>query len=90
MLVAVLLVSSKWLGSPTWLVIVLLFPLISLVLVFLSAYGFLLLKHPDSLQDDGFRLKEKALENRMVGDSISGVIEYRGGPDRNAETDDEA
>ena len=43
--------------------------------VFIWAYVYLLLNNPDALRSESFILKRTALEHRMIGDSIHGVIQ---------------
>ena len=81
-LLAVLMASSSWFDSPVWLLIVLLILLGALVLAYLLAFRYLLLNDPDALRSESFILKRTALEHRLEGDSIYGVIQSSDGADR--------
>jgi hypothetical protein len=43
------------------------------LMVFLVAYGYLLLKNPDALRSENFTLSKLAIEKGLVGDNISGL-----------------
>lgn len=47
------------------------------LLVFLGAYIYLLLRDPDALRSEEFSLNKMALEKGLVGDSTHGFIDPR-------------
>jgi hypothetical protein len=50
------------------------------LVVFLAAYVFLLIKNPDALRSEEFSLSKMALEKGLIGDTTSGFVDPRSFP----------
>src|SRR5688572_24932875 len=70
--------ACLWVGAPIWLLVTVLGGAGLVLLVFLGAYVFLLLRNPDALRSENFSLSKMAIEKGLVGDSTYGL----GDPDR--------
>jgi hypothetical protein len=61
------------LGAPEWLLIITTICFSVVLLSFLTAYFYFMVKNPDCLRTERYSLQRMALEQNL-GDSISGVI----------------
>lgn len=66
-----------WAKAPEWLMALTVALVVVVILVFLGAYVFLLLKNPDALRSEEFSLSKLALEKGLVGDNIVGLTDPR-------------
>jgi hypothetical protein len=76
---ALAIILSALLGSafdhpPTWLTPVLAVCVGTVVVAYLAAYFFLLVKDRDALRSERFQLSKMAIERSIVGDNIAGFL----------------
>jgi hypothetical protein len=62
-------------GAPPWLLILVGLALSVVLVVFLGAYLYLLLRNPDALRSEHFSLSKMAIEKGLVGDNVQGLID---------------
>lgn len=62
-------------NAPDWLLVTLLCSIAIVLLVYIGAFVFLLIRNPDALRSEQFTLSKMALEKGLVGDNVTGVIE---------------
>jgi hypothetical protein len=60
--------------APDWLVMGAGISIFLCVLLYISAYLYCLRSNPDSLRSEKYSLQKLAIEKRLVGDDISGLI----------------
>ena len=63
--------------APSWLLSVLSIAFGVVLGVFIGAYIFLLIKHPDALRSESYTLSKMAIERGLIGDSLSGLREEK-------------
>ncbi len=66
--------GALWASAPGWMVIFLAIGLGLVLLVFLGAYIFLLVRNPDALRSEEFSLNKMAIEKGLIGDSTHGFV----------------
>jgi hypothetical protein len=69
LLATVSLITAK---SDQWIIIVL---LVSIILLYLWAYLYCLIRNPDALRSERYSLQKMAIEHGLLGDSTSGTFE---------------
>lgn len=62
-------------NAPAWLLIGVGIALSLVLLIFLGAYLFLLLRNPDALRSEHFFLSKMAIEKGLIGDDVAGLID---------------
>ena len=63
--------------APEWLIGLVIALVVAVLLVFLVAYVYLLLRNPDALRSEEFSLSKMAMERGLVGDNLSGLSDPR-------------
>jgi hypothetical protein len=61
--------------APSWLLISVGLALAVVLVVFLGAYLYLLLRNPDALRSEHFSLSKMAIEKGLVGDNVQGLTD---------------
>jgi hypothetical protein len=69
--------ASVFTGAPVWLTAAIAVCTGCVLLVFLGAYIYLLLKMPDALRSEQYMLSKLALEKGMIGDNVAGLHDPR-------------
>lgn len=64
-----------WAGGPNWLLIGIGCSALLILGLFMFAYVYFLLRHPDALRSEQFTLSKLAIEKGLVGDNITGLIQ---------------
>ena len=75
---AMLLISISimaWVDAPSWILIAISSAFGLVLVTFIGAYIFLLIKNPDALRSERFTLSKMAIERGLIGDSLSGLWE---------------
>ena len=62
-------------GAPFWILIAISSAFGLVLVTFIGAYIFLLIKNPDALRSERFTLSKMAIERGLIGDSQSGLTE---------------
>ena len=62
-------------GVSSWILIAVSITLGLVLIIFLGAYIYFLLKNPDALRSERFTLSKMAIERGLIGDSLSGLRE---------------
>jgi hypothetical protein len=65
-----------WAGAPDWLLVGISGAAALILVLFIFAYVYFLLKQPDALRSEQFSLSKMAIEKGLVGDNVSGLIQY--------------
>ncbi len=60
-------------GAPSWLLIGLSIALGVILVTFVCAYIYFLIKSPDALRSESYTLSKMAIERGLVGDNLSGL-----------------
>src|ERR1700732_1748070 len=60
--------------SPSWLTILLAVFASLILLAYLGAYGFLMVKDRDALRSESFTLSKMAIERSVTGDNLQGFV----------------
>lgn len=66
-------------SGPLWLTVIFTVAICLVILVFLSAFVYCLLKEPDLLRSERYGLEKMAIERGVLGDDIQGRIEDTSG-----------
>jgi hypothetical protein len=69
--------TLAWAKAQDWLFVLIIGMIVFVLLVFLGAYIYLLLRNPDALRSEEFSLSKMAMEKGLVGDNISGLYDSR-------------
>jgi uncharacterized protein YacL len=64
-----------WEHAPTWLIVTIAALSIFLVLAYVGAYLFFMLKNPDALRSERFTLSKMQIEKSQLGDTSHGFNE---------------
>ena len=75
---AMLLISISIMAmadAPSWILIAISSAFGLVLVTFIGAYIFLLIKNPDALRSERFTLSKMAIERGLIGDSLSGLTE---------------
>ena len=75
---AMLLISISIMAmadAPSWILIAISSAFGLVLVTFIGAYIFLLIKNPDALRSERFTLSKMAIERGLIGDSLSGLRE---------------
>ncbi|MDE0087611.1 MAG: hypothetical protein OXU23_17950 [Candidatus Poribacteria bacterium] len=64
-----------WVDAPSWILIAISSAFGLVLVTFIGAYIFLLIKNPDALRSESYTLSKMAIERGLIGDSLSGLRE---------------
>ena len=70
--------------APEWLIRLFAYAIGLVVVLLVAAYLFFMIKNPDALRSEKFSLMKTAMEKKVLGDSLTGLMEAFEGPESKA------